>query len=169
MSTPNHELARVLVHDETDDIEYELYAKIIRDVPNFKFMEAILLENTEEFYKGAEIYLFDETKIETIDYDSVIEFYTTPFPSMTHLHSNQYVFTDEIDSGSESDGDSLDSFVVPDELETALCRPSDAHEIDAHWDAWTPGTSGQTRFKQTIDNIERIIKQTVDEKNNFKQ
>jgi hypothetical protein len=162
-------LARVLVYDEVDDIEYELYAKIIRDVPDFKFIEAVLLENTEEFYKGAEIYLIDDTKIETICYNSVLEYFTTPFPHMTHLHSNQYVITDEMHSDSDEDSDSDDdSFVVPDELDTALCRPSDAHELDTHWTNWVPRTIGQSRFKETVDNIERIIKQTVDEKNNFK-
>jgi len=160
-------LARVLVHDEQDDVEYELYAKIIRDVPEFKFIEAVLLENTEEFYNGAEIYLIDDTKIEIIDYDSILEFYKDTFPPMTHLHSNQYVITAEIDSEYDSDSE-VDSFVAPDEMDTALCRPSDAHEIDTHWDNWVPQTLGQTRFKQTIDNIERIIKQTVDENNTFK-
>ena len=91
-----------------------------------------------------------------------------------NVKDNLYCIIDEIDSEEESDiidesddsGSDLEDFIVSDsEIDGIVIPPSNSRIIDKEWKEWKPRSPGSLRYKQTIDNIESIVRLQTDDLN----
>jgi hypothetical protein len=169
-----HEVIKVLV--DFDGVEEELYAKVLRN--DDICILVTYLSPSSKLYKGACVYSFEATA-ELVNFDSISEHHPGVIDitdiDMTQVGKNMFVFNCEIlsdrdsDIEDESDEDESDEddFVVSDgECATPRTLGIAGHqEVDEHWNAWQPSTSGGRHFKGVIDAIECRIRHQIDEEN----
>jgi len=161
---PN-ETVKILCNYE--DVEEELYALVV-DVFTTT-LEVRYFLPTSKFYKGAPIYqLSDDT--DPVAFESLVEHYIEESP-LTLVRDNMYYDSSEetnsessIEDMSDSDCESEDSFVVPDdEVDGEVNLPPDHREVDREWEAWRPSTVGAKKFKDTVDRLEAFARHHADE------
>jgi hypothetical protein len=156
------DVIRVRAKDD-EDLEDDYYALV---VDNFNDVLSVrYYSDTSKIYKGAPLYILEDEE-QPIPVESIEEHYinnTSPFI----VRGEYYVMEDEIMSdcsNSEiedlSDNDvedgEMDDFIVEDDVvDGDVVPPPDSTLIDEQWDKWVPRTSGQSRFKNLVDNLEQ--------------
>jgi len=173
-----NEIVKVLVITEDQDIEEEMYARVVDN--RIDHLEINYLEETNKFYKDALVYSFSDN-IDVIRFDSLIEHFYDTYKvediDMMKVKDNMYVFLDEVniedDSSSiytdddEEDEYSIGSFVVDDDDVDGMVEvPHDHKKLDREWNEWEPRSPGARSFKETVERIEYYAKKHADE-NNF--
>lgn len=150
-----------------DDVEEELYA-LVDDVFTSTMTVKYFLP-TSKFYKGAPIYELSEDT-DPVLFESLVEHYIEESP-LTYLRDNMYYDKQDetnsetsIEDMSDSDCESEDSFIVPDdEVDGEVTLPPDHREVDREWEAWRPSTVGAKKFKDTVDRLEAYARLQADE------
>ncbi len=161
-----HQIVKVLVC--YDDIEEELFAKVITNTGGLLFLT--YLEQTEKLYKGACVYAFC-SKAECASVESVTEHYDCidiEEIGVTQIDRNMFVFEEDIDVDDDcsdiydddEDDEDLRDFIVPD---GPMELPPDHVMLDERWSAWQPDTEGGQRFKNVVDRIEARVRLQMDE------
>lgn len=157
-----------LVTIDVEGEEIGLYAKVHTNGGRNLLVRYLVI--TTRFYKDAPVYKFEEM-INSVDYNSLIEHYnewTLDDFAVKKVGENLYVFEADICSdvsdsdieSSESEGSSLDDFVVDEDINEF---PNDAREVDEQWNRWTPSTAGGRGFKRKIDEMEARYRHQNDE------
>ncbi|QIG59971.1 hypothetical protein [Dishui Lake phycodnavirus 4] len=176
---PN-DIIKVLVYMEEEDIEEEVYARVVDNRGDH--LEINYLEETNKMYKNARVYVFRD-EVDVIGKESLIEHYSQEeeeeiIEEVFEFAPNMYVFVDEYDvedddsavytEDDDEDDYSIGSFVVDDadDVDGAVDVPSDHKKIDKEWNEWEPRSPGARSFKETINRIEYYAKKQADE-NNF--
>ena len=163
------ELIKVLVNLE-DDIEDEIYAKVKEN--NRDYVVVSYYTETSMTYKGARLYELEDND-ELVQEENLSEHHQTN-NYFKNVKDNLYCMIDEIDSEEESDiidesddsGSDLEDFIVSDsEIDGIVMPPSNSRIIDKEWKEWKPRSPGSLRYKQTIDNIESIVRLQTDDLN----
>ena len=163
------ELIKVLVNLE-DDIEDEIYAKVKEN--NRDYVVVSYYTETSMTYKGARLYELEDND-ELVQEENLSEHHQIN-NYFKNVKDNLYYMIDEIDSEEESDiidesddsGSDLEDFIVSDsEIDGIVIPPSNSRIIDKEWKEWKPRSPGSLRYKQTIDNIESIVRLQTDDLN----
>lgn len=150
-----------------DEVEEEMYA-LVDDVFTSTMSVKYLLP-TSKFYKGAPIYeLSNDT--DPIAFESLVEHYIEESPLIL-IRDNMYYDPSEetnsessIEDMSDSDCESEDSFVVPDdEVDGEVNLPPDHQQVDREWESWRPSTVGAKKFKDTVERLEAYARHQTDE------
>ena len=170
------ELVEVLVGDPEPE---EQIAKVLSNEGSYLFVT--YLSPTNKIFKSAKVFSF-EAKAERVDFESLTTHHKDVIDvsdlGIKKVHTNMFVYEDDIDSESESeietdesDDDSegsLKDFIVPDNIDE-ICKPCDHQAIDKVWSTWRPASAGAQRFKKRVDEIEEFMNHQIDEKFIFKK
>ena len=168
------EIVRVLT--DIDDIEEEMYAKVLRNTGEFLYVT--YLSSTDMLYKGACVYGLESTA-NMVQYDTITEHHE----GVTDLRDigismpsrNCFVFDNEIDNDDscsdivtdDEEGSDIDDLIDDSPIEGRIESPEGARAIDQEWNRWQPSTEGGRHFKDTVDRLEERARAEADEQNNF--
>ena len=166
-----HEIVKVLVDNE--GIEEDLYAKVVSNEGTHLYVSYLM--DTSRVYKGACVYQF-ERHVNMVGFESIMEHHQGVIDiediGLKKININMFVYSHEIDDtdsnenaedmSDDEDGDSDDSFVVPDEPAADL--PPDHQKVDEEWDRWCPATAGAGHFKNVVDSLDEKYRYERDDK-----
>jgi len=167
------EIVRILT--DIDDIEEEMYAKVLRNTGDFLYVT--YLSATDMLYKGACVYGLESTA-NAVQYETITEHHEGVMDlcdiGMCMPSRNCFVFDREIDENDscsdvitddDDDGSDLDDFIDDGPIQGRIEAPPGATVIDEEWNSWQPPTEGGRSFKTTVDRIEERARAEADEHN----